>query len=83
MKATTVKIEGELLDGIESARAPGQSVASYVRRVLQSDLERRHARAAAAAFKEFVEAHPEERRWLDEWDGAELASAPAPAPEAE
>lgn len=81
MKATTVKIEGELLDRIEAARGAGQSVASYVRRVLQRDLERRHARDAAAAFKEFVETHPEERRWLDEWDGAELASTPTTAPE--
>ena len=78
-----MKIEGELLAGIEAARGPGQSVTSYVRRVLQSDLERRHARDAATAFKEFVETHPEERRWLDEWDGAELASAPITAPEAE
>ena len=76
MKATTVKIEGELLAGIEAARKPGQSVASYVRRALQRDLERRLARDAAAAFKEFVDTHPEEKRWLDVWDGADLASQP-------
>lgn len=83
MKATTVKIEGELLAGIEAARKPGQSVAAYVRRVLQSDIERRLAREAAAAFKEFVERHPEEKRWMHEWDGADLASAPARARSAE
>ena len=83
MKATTVKIEGVLLERIETARAPGQSVAAYVRRVLQRDLERRQARAAAAAFKAFVKTHPEERQWLDEWDGADLASTPTTAPEAE
>ena len=76
MKATTVKIDGELLEGIAAAREPGQSVASYVRRALQRDLERRLARDAAAAFKEFVETHPEEKQWLDEWDGADLASEP-------
>ena len=83
MKATTVKIEGELLDGVEAAREPGQSVASYVRRVLQRDLERRLARDAAAAFKEFVETHPEEKRWMDDWDGADLASKPESARDAE
>ena len=83
MKATTVKIEGELLDSIEAAREPGQSVAAYVRGVLQSDIERRLARDAAAAFKEFVARHPEEKRWMDEWDGADLASAPAGARSAE
>ena len=76
MKATTVKLEGELLAGIEAARDPGQSVASYVRRALQRDLERRLARDAAAAFKEFAEAHPDEKRWLDEWDSADWASEP-------
>ena len=83
MKATTVKIEGELLEGIEAAREHGQSVASYVRRALQRDLDRRLAREAAAAFKEFVEAHPEEKQWLDEWDGADLASEPDSARGAE
>ena len=82
MKGTTVKIEGELLEGIVGVKATGQSVAAYVRRVLQRDLERRQARAAAAAFKEFVAAHPEEKRWLDQWDGADLASTPGPAPDA-
>ena len=76
MKATTVKVDGELLAGIDAAREPGQSVAAYVRRALQRDLERRLARDAAAAFKDFVETHPEEKQWLDEWDGADLASAP-------
>ena len=73
MKGTTVKIEGEL-EGIEGAKATGQSVAAYLRRVLQQDLERRQARAAAAAFKEFVAADPEEKQWLDQWDGADLAA---------
>ena len=83
MKATPVKIEGELLEGIEAARTPGQSVAAYVRRVLQRDLERRQARAAAAAFMEFVATHPEEKRWMNDWDSTDLASPPTTAPEPE
>ena len=67
------------MEGIEAAREPGQSVASYVRRALQRDLERRLARDAAAAFKEFVETHPDEKQWLDEWDGADLADQGARA----
>lgn len=76
MKATTVKIGGELLKGIDAARKPGQSVASYVRRALQADLERRLARDAAAAFKEFLATHPDEKQTLDAWGGADLASEP-------
>ena len=31
---------------------------------------------AAAAYREFLEAAPEEQAWLKEWDEADLASAP-------
>ena len=82
MRATTVKIEGKLLEDIEAAKPAGRSVSAHVRWVLQRDLERRQGRDAAAAFKAFVEAHPEERAWLDEWDTADLAAAPTPGPEA-
>ncbi len=78
MKATTVKIEGELLEQIKAAKPPGRSVSAYVRHVVKKDLERRKMRSAATAFKAFVKAHPEERAWLAEWDSADLASTPAP-----
>ena len=35
MKATTIKIDGELLSAIESAKPSGQSVTAYVRTVLR------------------------------------------------
>ena len=76
MKATTIKIEGALLDEIKAAKPADQSVSAHVRWVLRRDLERRKMRGAATALKAFAEAHPEEKRWLDEWDGADLAVAP-------
>ena len=76
MRATTVKLEGELLERIEAAKPAGRSLSAHVRWVLQKDLDRRQARAAAARFKAFIEAHPEERAWLSEWDGADLAAPP-------
>lgn len=82
MRATTVKIEGDLLDGIEAVKPAGRSVSAHVRSVLQKDLDRRKARAAATAFRAFMEAHPEERAWLAEWEGVDLASVPASVPEA-
>lgn len=81
MKATTVKIEGKLLEEIKAAKPASRSVSAHVRHVLKKDLERRKMRDAATAFKAFVEAHPEERAWLAEWDSADLASVPATCPE--
>ena len=82
MRATTVKIEGDLLAGIEAVKPAGRSVSAHVRSVLRKDLDRRKARAAATAFRAFMEAHPEERAWLAEWEGVDLASVPASMPEA-
>ena len=82
MRATTIKLEGKLLEDIEAAKPAGRSVSAHVRWVLQKDLERHHARDAAARFRAFLDAHPEEQAWLADWDGADLAAPPARGPEA-
>lgn len=74
MKATTVKIEGQLLEEIRQVKPEGQSVSAYVRLVLRKDIERERARRAAHRYVEFLGEHPEEADWLAEWAGADLAS---------
>ena len=37
---------------------------------------------ASAAFRAFIDAHPEERAWLSEWDAADLAAPPTRGMEA-
>jgi hypothetical protein len=54
MKATTVKLEGELLTAIEKAKPPGESVTSFVRTVLRKSLEQSRLREAANAYTAFV-----------------------------
>ncbi len=76
MKATTIKLEGDLLERLRAAKPPDRSLSAHVRWVLQKDLERRQARAAAATFKAFIDAHPEEQEWLSEWAAADLAAPP-------
>jgi hypothetical protein len=82
MKATTIKIDGELLTEIERAKPPGQSVTTYVRTVLRKNIEQHKIREAAAAYRAFVESHPEEREWLDEWERADLTTTPTEKPDA-
>ena len=82
MRATTIKLEGKLLEDIEAAKPEDRSVSAHVRWVLQKDLDRWRARDAAARFRAFLDAHPEEQAWLADWDGADLAAPPARGPEA-
>ena len=72
MRAFTITLEGKLLEDIEAAKPADRSLSAHVRWVLQKDVERRRARDAAAAFRAFIDAHPEERAWLSEWGGADL-----------
>lgn len=76
MKATTLKLEGELLLELEKAKPPSMSLSAYVREILIKDLRRRRLAQAAVFYEEFLAANPEEASRLTEWDGADLASPP-------
>jgi predicted Zn-dependent protease len=76
MKATTIKIEEPLLSELEKAKPPSQSITSYVRAILESDIKRHKVAEAAAEYEAFVAAHPEEREWLSDWDRADLSHPP-------
>lgn len=76
MKATTIKIEGNLLKEIESVCPSSQNLTAFVREVLSQDLKRRKMAEAAARYEVFLASHPEEERWLTEWENADLAEAP-------
>ncbi len=76
MKATTIKIEGELLRELEQAKSPRTSVSAHVREILWRDLRRRKLAEAAVAYEEFVASNAEEQSWLREWDEADLATPP-------
>ena len=76
MKATTLKLEGELLLELEKAKPPSMSLSAYVREVLVKDLRRRKLARAAVSYEEFLAANPDEASWLKEWDQSDLASPP-------
>jgi hypothetical protein len=76
MKATTIKLEGDLLRELEKAKPESVTLSAYVREVLRGDLRRRSLTKAAALYQEFLESNPEEVVWLREWEEADLASAP-------
>jgi hypothetical protein len=76
MKATTIKVEGELLRELERAKPASQSLSAYVRFVLQQAMMRRKMADAAGRYAEFVRETPSEREWLAEWATADLSRPP-------
>ncbi len=77
MGPATVRLEGKLLEAVEAGGPAGRGLSAHVRWVLQRTMERRRVRDASSAFQAFIDAHPEERAWLAEWDGADPAAPPA------
>ena len=76
MKAPAIKVEGELLERIERHRPPEQPVTAFVRAVRERELRRREMSQAADAYALFLADNEDERRWLESWDSADLATAP-------
>jgi hypothetical protein len=73
MKATTIKVEGELLHELERTKPPSQSLSGYVRSLLRQAVLRRKMTEAADRYAEFLRETPDEQTWLDEWASADLA----------
>ena len=76
MKATTVKVEGELLAQLERTKPPRQSLSGYVRSLLQQAVARQQMIEAADRYVDYVRESPDEREWLAEWDSADLVTPP-------
>jgi hypothetical protein len=74
MKATTVKVEGDLLQELERMKPAAQSLTAYVRSVLRQEVLRRRMADAAEHYSRFLREAPDERAWLEAWDRADLAT---------
>ena len=76
MRATTIKLEGELLAKLERVKPRSMSISAYVRSLIETDV-RRHALAAAAReYQAFLASTKSEAESLDEWLAADLVSPP-------
>ena len=72
MKATTIKVEGDLLEELEKMKPTSQSLSGYVRSVLRREVLRNRMAGAAERYAELLRSNPDERGWLDEWETADL-----------
>ena len=76
MKATTIKVDGDLLKELEATKPASQTLTAYVRSLLERELRRRKMAAAADRYSAFLRETPAERMWLDEWATADLVKPP-------
>ncbi|MBI2605521.1 MAG: hypothetical protein HYW49_05505 [Deltaproteobacteria bacterium] len=72
MKATTIKLEGKILQEIDEIRPPATSLTAFVKGVLHSEYQRRKMRAAALEYSKFLSASESEAEFLREWEEADL-----------
>jgi Arc/MetJ family transcription regulator len=77
MKATTIKVEGDLLEELERRKPPTQSLSAFVKSVLRRDLLRRRLADAAHRYAEFVAENREEKSSLEKWEAADLVAKPS------
>ncbi|MCB1214483.1 MAG: hypothetical protein KDK66_03290 [Deltaproteobacteria bacterium] len=78
MQATTIKVEGVLLKNLKKIIPSRQSISSFVRDILTKEVERHQLIKGAEAYADFLKKHPEEEAWLEDWEKADLLSAPKP-----
>jgi hypothetical protein len=76
MKATTIKVEGDLLRELERTKPPSQTLSAYVRSLLEREMRRQKVAQAADRYADFLRETPDERTWLEEWANADLARPP-------
>lgn len=72
MQATTIKIENPLLSELKKFLPKGESISSFIREVLERDLQRRKMIKAAETYMEFLDTNPEEKQWLEDWGDSDL-----------
>jgi hypothetical protein len=76
MKATTIKVEGKLLQEIERLKPRNQSVTSYVREALEREVRAHKLAEAAERYEAFMAEHADERAMEEEWLQADLEYPP-------
>jgi hypothetical protein len=76
MRATTIKVEGELLEALIRAKPKNLSLSAFVRSILQREVLRTHLVDATERYTRFLRRSPEEQERLAEWERADLSRAP-------
>jgi hypothetical protein len=72
MKATTIKLDGAILQELKEFKEPDQNLTSLVRELLKAQMHRRKMARAAEAYMVFLSENGDESQELEVWASAPL-----------
>ena len=73
MSATTIKLEGELLEQIKPFLKKKQSLSAFVRESIKNEIKRKKMRKAAIMYTENMIEEQEEIDEMNEWESSDLS----------
>ena len=77
MKATTIKLDGSILEELMAFKRPDQNLTALVRELLRAQIHRSKMARAAEEYTAFLRENSEESIGLDAWASAPLDCEPA------
>jgi hypothetical protein len=77
MKATTIKLEGPILEELMAFKRPDQNLTALVRELLKAQIHRSKMARAAEEYAAFLRENSEESLGLDAWASAPLDREPS------
>ena len=76
MPAKTMKLGSDLVKKVTASKPKEESISGFVRDLIEKEHRTRANRAAALAYRQFLDDHPAERAALGQWESARLVNEP-------
>ena len=76
MKATTIKLEGKILDELKNIKESSRSITSLVKEILQQEINRRKLYSAGLEYAKLLKVDKEEKKHFEEWESSDLTNPP-------
>jgi len=76
MKATTIKLDGWILEELKSFKRPDQNLTALVRQLLKEQIHRAKMAQAAEEYTAFLRENPGEAAEMDAWSRVPLERNP-------
>jgi hypothetical protein len=77
MKATTIKLDGSILEELMAFKRPDQNLTALVRELLKAQIHRAKMARAAEEYTSFLRENTEEYVELESWASAPLDREPS------
>ena len=77
MKATTIKLDGVILEELKAFKRPDQNLTALVRELLKAQIHRAKMAQAAEEYTAFLRENTRESMELDAWSSAPLDREPS------